>query len=143
MDQSRRVHVEIMPAESDRQERTVTISSGSNGSTVRRVVPVASLQAFMRLLSEPNVQLLSMIRTRRPRSVAELARLTGRPKASLTQTLRRLEKFGLVMFRQSSGRRKVPEVSCEMVTLDVVISTEPSSANAPRQVDAPASRHGN
>lgn len=119
MEDGKVLHVEIVPAV--KGERTVTISTGTNGKTARRQVPVASLQQLMRLLSEANVSLLHTVRDSRPTSVAELARLTGRPKASLTQTLRRLERFGLITFRHSHGRRKMPEIACDKVTLDVVI----------------------
>lgn len=119
MNENKILHVEIVPAV--KGERTVTISSGSNGSAVKRQVAVGSLQQLMRLLSESNVALLHTVRDSRPTSVAELARMTGRPKASLTQTLRRLERFGLITFRHSHGRRKMPEIACDKVTLDVVI----------------------
>lgn len=120
------LHVEVAPLQSGQRERTVTISTGTNGSAATKTVEVGSLQKLMRLLSEPNVKLMTMIKTVRPKSVAELARLSGRPKASLTQTLRRLERFGLIAFRQSSGRRKAPEVVCDQVTLDVMISDAPA-----------------
>ena len=101
--------------------------SGIDASVVRRV-PVGSLQQLMRLLSESNVALLNIVRSQKPRSVAELARLTGRPKASLTQTLRRLERFGLISFRPTTGRRKTPEIVCDKVRLDVVITGENAGA---------------
>lgn len=136
MDNGKVLHVEVgLPI--GQREREVTISTGNNGSTSTKTVPVGSLQKLMRLLSEPNVKLLNMIKTMRPKSVAELARLSGRPKASLTQTLRRLERFGLIAFRSSNGRRKAPEVVCDKVTLDVAITgtdsggdgrTEPKAA---------------
>lgn len=119
MEDSKILHVEIVPAV--KGERIVTISTGVNGRAAKRQVSVGSLQQLMRLLSEANVALLHTVRDSRPTSVAELARLTGRPKASLTQTLRRLERFGLITFRQSLGRRKMPEIACDKVTLDVVI----------------------
>lgn len=124
------LHVEIVPAL--KGQRTVTISTGANGTSSSRQVTVGSLQQLMRLLSETNVALLHTVRDCRPTSVAELARLTGRPKASLTQTLRRLERFGLITFRQSHGRRKMPEIACDKVTLDVVIGNGEASV-APAQ----------
>lgn len=123
MDHGRVLNVDIAPPAEGQRGRTVTISTGLNGNSTVRKVPVGSLQQLMRLLSEPNVALLQIIKLHEPRSVAELARLTGRPKASLTQTLRRLERFGLIAFRQTSGRRKAPEIVCDKVTLNVVIGS--------------------
>lgn len=127
MEQGRVLRVEVVPADDRSRERSVMITSGMDASVVRRV-PVGSLQQLMRLLSESNVALLNIVRTQKPRSVAELARLTGRPKASLTQTLRRLERFGLISFRPTTGRRKTPEIVCDKVRLDVVITGENAGA---------------
>ena len=86
---------------------------------VRSKLPIDTLS---RLLSERNITLLKMIKSAQPKSVAELARLSGRPKASLTLTLRRLEQFGIVAFKPSSGRRKIPIVSCDRLMLEVAIN---------------------
>ncbi len=136
MDEGKVLHVEIVPAV--KGERSVTISTGVNGKSTKRQVAVGSLQQLMRLLSESNVALLHTVRDSRPTSVAELARLTGRPKASLTQTLRRLERFGLITFRHSHGRRKMPEIACDKVTLDVVIGGRVGpSVSVPPDVSKP------
>jgi len=81
----------------------------------------ASLDTLSRLLSERNIALLRLIKTAKPKSVAELARLSGRPKASLTLTLRRFENFGVIAFREIGGRRKVPTVVCNRLMLDLKI----------------------
>jgi len=70
------------------------------------------------------MELMRLIKVRKPRSVAELARLSGRPKASLMVTLRRLQSAGLLAIRDIDGRRKVPEVVCDRVTFDIRILPE-------------------
>ncbi|MEM1371978.1 MAG: MarR family transcriptional regulator [Pseudomonadota bacterium] len=116
------LHVEIGPLNTE-NERSVRVKRNGH-------VPYAadgdndvatSLDALSRLLSERNIALLQIIKTQAPRSVAELARLSGRPKASLTLTLRRLEKFGIVGFKDVDGRRKVPVVVCDRLLLEVDI----------------------
>ncbi|MGH1417783.1 MAG: MarR family transcriptional regulator [Hyphomicrobiaceae bacterium] len=89
-----------------------------------KAIPVDSLDKLTRLLSGRNLWLLNLIRKNQPQSVAELARLSGRPKASLTLTLRRLESFGIIAFRESGNRRKVPYVICDRLMLEV--SLEPT-----------------
>lgn len=128
------LRVEVLPSEAGRRERSVVISNGTDANVVK-TVSVGSLQQLMRLLSESNVALLDVIRVAHPRSVAELARLTGRPKASLMQTLRRLERFGLVTFRSTTGRRKMPEIVCDTVRLDMVLA-------GGREGTAPVKGHG-
>jgi len=85
--------------------------------------PKLQIDMLSRLLSERNIDLLRMIKTAQPGSVAELARLSGRPKASLTLTLRRLERFGIVVFKTASGRRKIPTVVCDRLMLEVAIDS--------------------
>ena len=84
-------------------------------------IPATSLDKLTRLLSGRNLWLLNLIRKSEPQSVAELARLSGRPKASLTLTLRRLENFGIIKFREISGRRKAPVVICDRLLLEVAL----------------------
>ncbi|MEO1281549.1 MAG: MarR family transcriptional regulator [Pseudomonadota bacterium] len=123
-DDARRVlHVEIGPLNDD-NERLVRLKRGGRTLNGRRGSSATTLDALARLLSERNIALLKLIKEARPRSVAELARYSGRPKASLTLTLRRLERFGIVKFRDMDGRRKVPSVVCDRLLLDVEIDQD-------------------
>lgn len=100
-------------------------SSGSNGKADLYANGSANHpEKLLRLLSRRNMELLRLIRNAKPRSVAELARLSGRPKASLMITLRRLQKAGIVAIRDIDGRRKVPEVVAEKFTVDVVLGAD-------------------
>jgi predicted transcriptional regulator len=82
----------------------------------------------MRLLSDRNLKLLRLIRTAEPKTLAELSRLSGRPKASLTRTLARLSDLGIVTLRKSRGRGKVPLVTCDRVRLEVsLLPDEPKT----------------
>ncbi len=82
----------------------------------------SELDAFSRLLSKRNVELLKLIKETKPQSVAELARLSGRPKASLMLTLRRFNNFGIIEFVETDGRRKIPMVVCDRLRLDIPIA---------------------
>lgn len=88
-------------------------SSGQRGS----VRP----DQLMRLISQRNVSLLRLIKTSRPQSLAELSRLSGRPKASLTRTMQRLSALGIVVMRRAGGRGKVPAVACDRLQFDLDI----------------------
>lgn len=66
-----------------------------------------SIEALTRLLTSENRHLLAVIRDEKPRSIAELADLTGRAAPNLTRTLSKLEAAGLIKM-VTVNRRKVP-----------------------------------
>lgn len=79
---------------------------------------VDSAEALIRLLTPDNRNLLRTIRDSKPRSVAELARLTHRAAPNLLRTLGKLEAFGLLEMR-TVDRRRVPTTKIEMLRLDI------------------------
>jgi predicted transcriptional regulator len=52
------------------------------------------------VLSEDNQALLRMIRDQRPKSLTELAELTGRQVPNLSRSLRMMEGYGLVKLKR-------------------------------------------
>lgn len=90
----------------------------------------ASPRQLMRLFSGRNVELLLLIKRERPQSVAELARLSKRPKESLTRTLQRLASLGIVEMRKAGRRGKAPTVNCNRVRLEL-----PLEADGPHATD--------
>jgi predicted transcriptional regulator len=66
-----------------------------------------SIEALTRLLTPENRHLLSLIRDRKPESIADLSQMTGRAASNLTRTLTKLEAAGLIKMR-TVNRRKVP-----------------------------------
>ena len=77
-----------------------------------------SVQAMVRLLTPGNRHLLSVIRDRKPRSIAELAELTGRAASNLTRTLAKLEAAGFVKMK-TVDRRKVPTVGIRKIRVEI------------------------
>lgn len=59
------------------------------------------------VLSDENRQLLRLIRESEPRTVMELAQLSGRAASNLSRTLRMLESYGLVILHRRSESRAV------------------------------------
>ncbi len=113
--------------------RSHNSKSFNNGG---RAKPTASLDTLARLLSARNVGLLKLIKKARPRSVAELSRLSGRPKASLTATLHRLEEFGIVTFEEIDGRRRAPVVVCDILRLEVAINASDQTSSESVRTDS-------
>lgn len=64
-----------------------------------------SAEALVRLLTPENRQLLGIIRDRRPASVSELARMSGRAEPNVSRTLAKLAAVGLVDMRSVANKR--------------------------------------
>jgi len=79
---------------------------------------VSSLESLAKVLSERNMLLLQIIRSSRPQSLTELARLSGRAVSNLSRTLHSLERLGLVAFEEKSRGRKVPTAVYTKVKLE-------------------------
>src|SRR5262245_50882154 len=77
-----------------------------------------SAEALVRLLTPDNRRLLAVIRDRKPRSVAELAELTGRAQPNLTRTLAKLEGAGFITMK-TSGRRKTPSTTIKKIVVEI------------------------
>ncbi len=77
-----------------------------------------SVEAVMRLLTPENRELLATIRDRKPRSIAELAEMSGRAQPNLTRTLAKLEAVGFVRMRRVE-RRKVPTAAVHRLRVEI------------------------
>ena len=77
-----------------------------------------SVEAVVRLLTPENRRLLAIIRNRKPRSVAELAQMTGRAQPNLTRTLAKLEAAGFITMK-TIGRRKAPSAAIKKIVVEI------------------------
>lgn len=84
-----------------------------------------SVEALMRLLTPENRELMAIIRDKKPKSIAELAKLTGRAPSNLTRTLGKLEDAGLV--RMEAGKKTkfpIPAVKALRLRIDPFSQTD-------------------
>jgi predicted transcriptional regulator len=77
-----------------------------------------SVGVLMRLLTPENRELMAIIRDKKPKSIAELAKLTGRASSNLTRTLGKLKDAGLVKM-QVDKRKKMPVPAVKTVRLKI------------------------
>jgi predicted transcriptional regulator len=78
-----------------------------------------SVDVLMRLLTPENRELMAVIRDKKPSSIAQLAKLTGRAASNLTRTLQKLEAAGLVRMKTVNRRKApVPAVKTVKVRID-------------------------
>lgn len=67
----------------------------------------ASWRQLAGVLSDENRELLRLMQQKQPRTVLELAALSGRAASNLSRTLRNLEGHGLVRLHRSPDTRAV------------------------------------
>jgi predicted transcriptional regulator len=77
-----------------------------------------SVEAVVRLLTPQNRRLLTVIRDRKPQSVADLVHMTGRAQPNLTRTLAKLEAAGFITMT-TRGRRKAPSVNVKRIVVEI------------------------
>ena len=99
------------------KERTLAIARGDlKPGPQDPKVWFTSTESMARILSAKNRELLEIIRTSSPQSLAELVEQTGRKKPNLSRTLKTMEHYGLVKVLRHN-RRLVPTVSYKRVAV--------------------------
>lgn len=81
-----------------------------------------SPEPMRRFLSSKRFQLLQTIWSRHPKSVYELAKMSGRPRMAVVADLKELQWLKLVTFRRARyrGRRvKTPLVPYDRIRIDI------------------------
>jgi len=82
-------------------------------------VQFASLEAGAKLLSAKNRVLLRMIAERQPKSVTELAAMTGRAEQNVLRTLNKLAAAGIVRLDKGEGRARRPILAARKVHFEI------------------------
>ena len=65
-----------------------------------------SIKSLAQVLSEENRHLLKLIIEQKPKSISDLAPLTGRKANNLLRTLRMMEHYGLITLNKSTEKNK-------------------------------------
>lgn len=86
----------VMPEDEFRQRVMAIVKKEYFPAEGEPKVWFSSLNAVAQILSPENLQLLDMMASEKPESLAQLARLSGRATSNLSATLSRLEKHGFV-----------------------------------------------
>ena len=78
-----------------------------------------SAEAIVKLLSVENIEVLDIIRRRKPESLRRLAELAGREESNVSRTLKKLEKAGIVVVEAGPGRVRRPILVARKVRLEL------------------------
>jgi len=102
--------------------RTMAIASGKQRRRPDEPrIWFTSINSVAQVLSEPNRELLELIRSSRPATMTKLAELSGRRESNLSRTLRTMENYGLVRLTKT-GRTIRPVVDWDKVEIEVQLA---------------------
>jgi predicted transcriptional regulator len=91
--------------------RDTSIGNVASSTQTKPTIWFDSIRQLAGVLSDENRLLLRLIEKHQPRTVLELAELSGRAASNLSRTLKTLESHGLVKMKRSANSRAVqPEV---------------------------------
>ncbi|MCS4541558.1 MAG: helix-turn-helix domain-containing protein [Euryarchaeota archaeon] len=82
----------------------------------RILIVSLSKRTLEKVLTPSRMDLIRMIREKRPKSVGELAKLVKRPVESVSRDLRFLESYGLLSLVQV-GKIKKPEIEKDVLMI--------------------------
>ena len=78
-------------------ERTIAIAKGKyKPSKHEPTIWFESPQAMGQILNPDNLELLKIIITEKPKSIQDLANISGRAKGNLSRTLKTMSKYGII-----------------------------------------------
>ncbi len=119
----RKVLIEIRSLEDMLKEAGEVYEKIKKGKRVsqKSAIYFSNLKDMRKALTEKRLELLRVIRQKRPSSVYELAKITGRNIKNVLQDLNYLQRIGLVEITEDKGK-KIPSVNYEKIRVEIGIS---------------------
>lgn len=110
----------VMPREQF-QRRALLIASGTlKLAKDEPKVWFNSIKSLSQVLSEQNMLLLKLIHEHQPKTLMELAELSGRHRGNLSRTLKTMERYGIVeLQRQQHTIRPIAKASQFNIYYDI------------------------
>ncbi len=108
----------------DPNEPKIWMETRESGTDVQAAVRFTSLEAGAKLLSAKNRELLRLIVTRTPQSVAELADMAHRAPQNVQRTLHRLSAAGIVRLNRGEGRAVRPTLAARKVHIEIDLAPD-------------------
>ena len=104
------------------RDRALQIARGERRRTPNEPkIWFTSIESLAKVLSEPNRELLRVIHSQQPKSLAELEALTGRRASNLSRTLKKMSHYGLVKLVPGKRGSVAPRVLVGQVHMDLAI----------------------
>lgn len=110
--------------------REITIYEGKGSflfrksKTTKKDYDFSGLQALRNLLTNEKARLLHVIKTQKPKSIYQLAKILGRGFKSVNDDIKLLERFGfieLIEEKTKNRTRHKPEIIVDSVTVNIYV----------------------
>ncbi|MEK6889334.1 MAG: hypothetical protein AABW80_04475 [Nanoarchaeota archaeon] len=80
------------------------------------------LSALRKLLSNEKARLLNVIKTKKPKSIYELAKMLGRDFKSVKEDIKLLERFGFIdMIAEKTGKRERLKPKLVVDSINIIV----------------------
>ncbi|MFQ5684201.1 MAG: transcriptional regulator [Candidatus Binatia bacterium] len=119
----KRVKIGIRSTDEVLREAAETMKSVARGKKVRpkgRRLFFTSPEALRRFLTPKRLELIRLVRKRRPSSINELAGFARRDFKRVYEDIMSLSEAGLVELAKDNGRKKAPRVA-DQLRLEIVV----------------------
>ncbi|MEK6699516.1 MAG: hypothetical protein AABZ10_10815 [Nitrospirota bacterium] len=118
----KRIQIGIKSLDDTLREAGEVFEKVAAGKSVRRrsAIYFRTITEMRRVLTEKRLELIKVIKDRKPSSVYELAKLVHRDLKNVLQDLTYLQELGLVEVTETADK-KVPEVHFDKIAFEVAI----------------------
>ena len=118
----KRIKIEIRSLDNALKEAGEVFEKLSKGETVQKKTAIYfnNLKEMRKVLTEKRLELLKIIKDKKPASVYALARMVNRDIKNVLQDLSYLQELGLVEITETRDK-KIPHVGYDKIALEVAI----------------------
>ncbi len=121
----KRVRIGIKSTKEVLQDFVKTCKAIERGENVKKEAGIyfEDVEAFRKALTPKRLELLRLIKKRRPKTLHQLSRLADRDIKNVTQDIRLLKNLGLLSTRkEKTGRKEVsPAVNYDVIELMIAV----------------------
>ena len=118
----RKIKIGIKDVETTLNEFVKTGEAIERGEKVKKETGIyfTNLEAFRKCLTPKRLELLHIIKTKRPSSINELARLAKRDLKNVADDVKYLEKIGLIE-KKVTKRKIAPVINYDKIALEIAV----------------------
>ena len=119
---ARKVKIGIKSIEEALEDAREVMKKLEQGERVRKETGVyfTSLEAFRKAVTPKRLELLHIVKTRKPSSINELARMAKRDIKNVADDVKYLEQIGLIE-KKETDRKTKPVVKYDRIALEITV----------------------
>lgn len=120
----KKVKIEIKDIKAIFEDVKETVKKIERGEKLKPVkepeIYFTSFEAFRKALTRKRLELLHIIKTQKPESINELARMAKRDIKNISDDVKYLEQVGLVEMKEDQ-RKTAPVISYDKIDLEIAV----------------------